>query len=485
MRALHAVLQALGLQAYSLLMTLVQPFLLLKLNRRAAAEPLYGQHKAERFGFYRQLPKSSQGVNAGSVAPSGCVWVHAVSLGETHAAQILIEHLRAEWSKRGWPFRLLLTHGTATGREAGQALLQAGDVQVWQPWDSPGAVKRFLKHFRPSMGFLIETEVWPNYVQQAQKIGLPLVLANARMSPRSYEKAKRWQRLSEPIYAALSAVWAQTREDAQRLVDLGVPSALVLGNLKYDAQPNTALRDQGRAVRQAWTAQTDRQVVVLASSREGEEALWLEALKLLTAAQQDAGDAGLTRIQWLIVPRHPQRFEEVARLIQDAGLSVSRRSEWGNPNSRESSAVRTPLTPPLIPPLTDVWLGDTMGEMAFYYGLSHVALLGGSFGNWGGQNLIEAAACGCPVIMGPNTYNFEDAADQAIAAGAGFRVGSMDEALLRAWGLLTATPLKNLSSVEQASAAALVYAKSHRGAGQRMATYAAALAATSKRQKGA
>jgi 3-deoxy-D-manno-octulosonic-acid transferase len=468
-------LQALALQAYSLLMSLVQPFLLLKLNRRAVAEPLYGQHKAERFGFYRLPPTSNQAVYAGSVAHSGCVWVHAVSLGETRAAQILVEHLRAEWAKRGWSFRLLLTHGTATGREAGQALLQVGDVQVWQPWDSPGAVKRFLKHFRPTMGFLIETEVWPNYVQQAQKIGLPLVLANARMSPRSYEKAKRWQRLSEPIYAALSAVWAQTREDAQRLVDLGVPSALVLGNLKYDAQPNTALRDQGRAVRQAWTAHTARQVVVLASSREGEEALWIAALKLLTAAQQDAGEANLTRIQWLIVPRHPQRFEEVARLIQDAGMSVSRRSEW----------ARTPLTPPLSPPLTDVWLGDTMGEMAFYYGLSHVALLGGSFGNWGGQNLIEAAACGCPVIMGPNTFNFEDAADQAIAAGAGFRVGSMDEALLRVWGLLTATPLKNLSSVEQASAAALVYAKSHRGAGQRMATYAAALAATSRRQKGA
>ena len=456
MKALYAVLQALGLSGYSLLMTLAQPLLLFKLKQRAQAEPLYGLHQAERFGFYSQ-PRGA-----------GFVWVHAVSLGETNAAKILIDHLRTEWAKRGWVFRLLLTHGTATGREAGQALLQAGDVQVWQPWDSPGAVKRFLRHFQPTLGFLIETEVWPNWVLQAKKIGMPLVLTNARMSARSFAKAKRWPWLSEPIYSALSAVWAQTREDAQRLVDLGAPSALVLGNLKYDAQPNTHLRDQGRALRQAWQTQTGRQVVVLASSREGEEALWLAALQGLREVQHDAGDGALTQIQWLIVPRHPQRFDEVAQAIEAAGLSLSRRSQW--------------LDTAVLPAPTDVWLGDTMGEMAFYYGLSHVALLGGSFANWGGQNLIEAAACGCPVILGPHTFNFEDAAEQSIAAGAGFRVGSMDEALLRAWGLLTATPLKNLSSVEQASAAALTYARSHRGAGQRMATYAAALAATARRR---
>jgi 3-deoxy-D-manno-octulosonic-acid transferase len=196
--------------------------------------------------------------------------------------------------------------------------------------------------------------------------------------------------------------------------------------------------------------------------------MWLSSLLSLKQTQDDADAQSLAKIQWLIVPRHPQRFEEVAKACQAAGLTVSRRSEW--PLAGEPSTV------------TDVWLGDTMGEMAFYYGLSEVALLGGSFAHWGGQNLIEAAACGCPVIMGPHTFNFEDAAEQAIDAGAGFRVKSMDEALVRAWALLTAANLKTLSSVEQASSAALSYAKSHRGAGQRMASYAAGMAATAMRR---
>jgi 3-deoxy-D-manno-octulosonic-acid transferase len=449
---------------------LAQPLLLFKLGRRAKAEPLYGEYKAERFGFYAPAIKrrlAAQWDARQSRAP-GFVWIHAVSLGETNAAKILIEHLRAEWAKRGWAFHLLLTHGTATGREAGTALLKEGDVQVWQPWDSPGAVKRFFRQFQPTLGFLIETEVWPNCVLQAKKRGMPLVLANARMSPRSFAKAKRWSWLSEPVYAAFAAVWAQTREDGQRLVDLGAPSALVLGNLKYDAQVDGALRDQGRALRESWRTRTGRRVVVLASSREGEEAMWLSSLLSLKQTQDDADAQSLAKIQWLIVPRHPQRFEEVAKACQAAGLTVSRRSEW--PLAGEPSTV------------TDVWLGDTMGEMAFYYGLSEVALLGGSFAHWGGQNLIEAAACGCPVIMGPHTFNFEDAAEQAIDAGAGFRVESMDEALVRAWALLTAANLKTLSSVEQASSAALSYAKSHRGAGQRMASYAAGMAATAIRR---
>jgi 3-deoxy-D-manno-octulosonic-acid transferase len=247
---------------YSLALWLAQPFLRRKLAKRSVEEPGYGVAVEERFGRYTSAPVGGQEL---------IVWIHAVSLGETRTAALLIAGLRARLPG----MRLLLTHGTATGRAEGVTLLKAGDMQAWQPWDTPGAVQRFLTHFKPSLGILMETEVWPNMVALSQKNGVPLVLANARMSEKSRRQAARLAFLSRPAMGALTAVWAQTQADAIRLRQLGATVQGVFGNLKFDAAPDAAKLATGRA----WRAGMASPVALFASSREGEEIAWLNALR--------------------------------------------------------------------------------------------------------------------------------------------------------------------------------------------------------------
>lgn len=411
--AVSALVRAL----YSVLLWLAQPLLRAKLRARAAKEPGYGHAVAQRFGYYDFAPE-----RPGHAPPF--IWLHAVSLGETRAAAVLVAGLRARYPG----MRLLLTHGTATGWEQGTALLQSGDVQAWQPWDTPGAVRRFLAQFRPQIGLLMETEVWPNMVAGCRAAHIPLCLVNARMSERSQHKAQRLRWLSRPAYAGLHTVLAQTEGDATRLRALGATVQAVTGNLKFDATPNAAQLARGRA----WRAGSARAVLMFTSSREGEEQMLIDACKADPTAD----------VQWLIVPRHPQRFEAVAALIQAAGLSVSRRSAWND-----------------APQPADVWLGDSLGEMALYYGMADAALLGGSFAPLGGQNLIEAAACACPVLMGPHTFNFGQAADMAQAAGAALRCADLPDALRQGRALLA-----DAAALERTRQAALHWSVAHQGA---------------------
>lgn len=434
---------------YSLALVAAQPFMRVKLKRRARAEPGYGVAMGERFGDYRSLASAN-------TDGAGFIWVHAVSLGETRAAAILITQLRQ--SQPG--MRLLLTHGTATGRAEGALLLQSGDVQVWQPWDTPWAVGKFLAQFKPRIGILMETEVWPNLVAACQRRGIPLVLANARLSEKSLRQSLKLAWLARPAYRALTAVWAQTAADAARLAQLGAPVAGVFGNLKFDATPHAAQLAQG----QSWRAALARPVILLASSREGEEAALLQLLKensinavreYTNIATNNIANQSLSQAQWLIVPRHPQRFDAVAALIEHAGFTVSRRSQWGSGAPPLANARGTAQT---------VWLGDSLGEMALYYGLAHVALLGGSFEPLGGQNLIEAAACACPLVMGPHTFNFAEAAELAETAGAAWRAADMAQACAKALAVA-----KDPAGVQAARLAAQTFTEAHRGATARLA----------------
>ncbi|MES2936618.1 MAG: 3-deoxy-D-manno-octulosonic acid transferase [Pseudomonadota bacterium] len=401
---------------YSLVLIGIQPLLRRKLRRRGTAEPGYLEHVEERFGRYR------------NPSEPGRLWIHAVSLGETRAASILVEALRREQPA----LRVLLTHGTATGRTEGQRLLREGDAQAWLPWDTPRAVRGFLEHFRPSAGVLMETEIWPNLAAACREHGVPLALANARLSAKSLQQALRLKSLSRPAYAALAAVWAQTEADARRLADAGATVQGIYGNLKFDATPDAAQHARGRG----WRAAHGRPVVMFASSREGEEADFLRALP------RDAG------VQWLLVPRHPQRFEDVALLAMQGGFSVSRRSAWGDGG----------------PQSAQVWIGDSLGEMALYYGLADAALLGGSFAPLGGQNLIEAAACGCPVVMGPHTFNFAEAAALAQEAGAALEVQDLRG------GIDTTLALVTDAQRQRAMAdASERFAAAHRGAARKTA----------------
>lgn len=418
---------ALARAAYSALLRLLTPAYLARLWWRGRQEPGYREHLRERLGW------------AAHPAAPGALWLHAVSLGETRAAAALVAALRQ--ARPG--LRLLLTHGTATGREAGLALLREGDRQAWLPYDTPGAVRRFLRLHRPAVGVLMETEIWPNLQHEAARAGVPMVLANARLSERSARKAERLAVLMRPAAQALTLALAQGEADARRLRAAGAPAVVVCGNLKYDLQPDPAQLSRGAAWRQA----LGRPVVVAANTREGEEAMLLAAWRARVRGEGVAGPLPLL----LIVPRHPQRFDAVAAEVAALGFGVARRSRWAG-------------EPPPDAGQADVWLGDSLGEMALYYACADVALLGGSFQPLGGHNLIEAAASGCPILLGPSTFNFADAAEGALQAGAAWRVADMATAVDQALGLLGRP-----EALAQAASSARSFAAAHRGAAARMA----------------
>lgn len=321
-----------------------------------------------------------------------------------------------------------------------------GDAQAWLPFDTPGAVRRFLAHYQPDVGVLMETEVWPNLMHGACRLGIPLVLANARLSDKSLRQGERFASLLKPAASALSLTLAQTEGDAARLRQMGAHPVEVMGNVKFDMTPPAALLARGRA----WRDALGRPVVLAASTREGEEALLLPAWRKLLD-EMPANSAP----RLMIVPRHPQRFDEVASAIEAMGWRVSRRSAWG-PAGCDAVPDAHALS-------ADVWLGDSMGEMPAYYACADIGLLGGSFAPLGGQNLIEAAACGCPLVLGPSTFNFAEAAEQGLAAGAAWRVANFDEGCRRVWQALQG------GALPASREAALTFAASHQGAAARMA----------------
>jgi 3-deoxy-D-manno-octulosonic-acid transferase len=417
------MLDALLRWVYSQTLRLLTPAYLLRLWWKGRKEPVYRKRLGERLGRYALKPRRDRG---------GVVWVHAVSLGETRAAGPLIKALRRELPE----MRLLLTCSTATGVHAGLELLDRDDDQAWLPYDTPGAVRRFLKRYRPAVGVIMETEVWPNLMARAQELHIPMVLANARLSLKSQRKGRRYARLLVPALRAFTRVLAQTARDAQRFRELGARAVEVCGNTKFDLTPPPRMLVRGHE----WRAALNRHVVLMASSREGEEEGLFDEWRALPTP----------RPLLVVVPRHAPRFDDVAELAQKAGFTIERRSTWSDHPPAEAASA-------------DVWIGDSMHEMPLYYALADVALLGGSFAPLGGQNLIEAAACGCPLLMGQHTFNFEEAAHLAVDAGAAARMKDMASAVRRAVALVD-DPRRN-EWVEQA----LAFGISHRGANERMA----------------
>lgn len=411
---------------YAGIVNAIAPLLALRVRLRARSDALYGAHMGERFGRYEP----------GALAARRPVWVHAVSLGETRAAQPLVKALL----DRGLP--VLLTHMTATGRREGarlfaQAIAQGQLQQSWLPYDLPAACRRFYAAMRPRCGILIEREVWPNLIYTARQIGLPVALVSARLSARSAHAGQRYGGSAlRQAYAGLDKVLAQTEDDAQRLLASGARTVSVAGNIKFDAAVAPAQVERGRAWKQAWR----RRVVVIASTQEGEEAAFIAAL----AARAPAPDTLV-----VLIPRHPERFDGVSDLLQAAGLRAARRSRID------------PARP--LPEGTQVLLGDSMGEMASYYAASDAAIVAGSFIARGGQNLIEACATGTPVIVGPHTQNFEQATIEGIAAGAALRRPDAASALAAAFDLLDHPDRR-----EAMSQAGLRYVARHAGAVQRV-----------------
>lgn len=341
----------------------------------------------------------------GPRAQPGVLWLHAQSVAEVQQVAVLVTELRQ--LNPSW--RYLITHGEAEGRANGRALLKPGDLQAWLPFDTPGATRRFFRRHQPRVGVLVERMAYPNLLRQAARAGVPVMLANARLSEQEFKAVQRRRALLAPGFQSLALVLAQSNPDAMRLAQAGAQQVRVFGNLEFDVEPPLRLVARGLE----WRQSIGRPVVLAAGTRAGEEGPLLEAWKALPAP----------RPLLVIVPRLARRLTQVASQVRERGFMLRRRSTWSR-------------MPPEEVRRADVWLGDAAGEMAMYYGMADVTLLGGSFDpKHGGQNLIEATACGCPVLMGPHTSDHENIADLAVAAGAAERVPDIRQAVVRATGL--------------------------------------------------
>ena len=324
---------------------------------------------------------------------------------------------------------------TPTGRETGVALFGERVERAWLPYDLRFAVRRFLGHYRPRFGMILETELWPRLLEECAREGVPVVLANGRLSERSARRYARVPSFARWAFANLAGVAAQTEADARRFASLGAREVQVTGNVKFDMDIPPAMVERGRAFRERFGAA--RPVWVAGSTREGEEALLLDAF----AGSDATRDALL-----VLVPRHPQRFDEVCRIAESHGFTPARRSD-----ERPVDAA------------TRVLVGDSMGEMLAYYAAADVVIMGGSLLAYGSQNLIEPCALGRPVIVGPHTYNFEEASEGAIAAGAALRVADA-QAAVQAAASLSADAARRREMGDRARG----FVAAHRGAVQRL-----------------
>jgi len=403
---------------YTLVLRALLPLILLRLWWRGRREPRYREALAERFGHYEEVElEESPAVEEHSI------WIHAVSVGEARAAAPLVQALLQALPGHA----IVMSCMTAAGRETLKQVYGETVRAVYLPYDYPETMQRFLEHFRPRLGVVMETEMWPNLLAACRENGMPVLLANARMSEKSARGYARFAWLTGPAIRSFAAVCAQSEDDAARLRALGARAVEVAGNLKFDVRPAPEQVAAGRA----WRERLGRPVLLLASTREGEEELLLNEIA-------QAGNKA-PNLLVLVVPRHPKRFDDVARFAQ------SRRTLDQVPSEDHT-----------------IYLGDTMGEMPFYFAACDVALIGGSFLPLGGQNLIEGLAAGAPVIAGPSMFNFAEATRLAVKAGAALQVRDAAAAVRSACELLGDAPRR-----ERMSRAGKKLCDSNRGATER------------------
>lgn len=370
---------------YSIVFILTIPFIMLRLLWRGSRAPAYFKRWAERFGL-KNAPFSSKPV----------IWVHAVSVGEVEAARPLVDAIQS-----GYPeHQILMTTMTPTGSARVLSLYGDRVLHCYLPYDLPFAVKRFLKSARPELGIVMETELWPNLIHYSDQLDIPLVLANARLSARSAAGYQRIAGMAHQMLQSFSLIAAQSQDDRQRLIALGADKEDVhaVGNLKFEITLPASLNEEAEALRAIWG---NRPVFIAASTHEGEDEIILNASRKIRAEYPD--------LLLILVPRHPERFDKVAALSQRAGFKILRRSENGM-CTRE----------------IQVLVVDTMGELPLFYGTADIAFVGGSLVPKGGHNLLEPAALGRAVIIGPHYFNFSEISRQFIDADAALQIDSSD-----------------------------------------------------------
>ena len=364
---------------YSALLLALLPAIVLRMLWRSRRAPAYRRRLQERLGWFPALADER-----------AALWVHAVSLGETLAARPLVERLLADCPE----YRLLVTTTTPTGSEQVQTLFGGRVQHVYAPWDTPGAVKRFLHRVRPRLLVLMETELWPNMLHYCQSAGCRVILANARLSARSAARYARFPGTTRKMLAALDWVAAQARADADRFARLGMETGrmAVSGSMKFDIRLDDTLREAASTLRRDWGLET-RPVVIAASTHRGEDELILDAFAELRAAHPGA--------LLFLAPRHPERFGEVRDLCGERGFERRTRSSGVAPTAE-----------------TGIVVVDTLGELLLLFGVADAAVIGGSFIPNGGHNPLEAALWGLPILCGPSMFNFADVAARLAAAGA-------------------------------------------------------------------
>ncbi|WP_439106565.1 lipid IV(A) 3-deoxy-D-manno-octulosonic acid transferase [Congregibacter sp.] len=406
--------------AYSALFIVLQPFIVLRMLLRSRRAPAYRERLAERFGFFTAPD---------DVRP--CIWIHAVSLGETLAARPLIERVLEQYSDH----RVVITTTTPTGSAQVGRLFGDRVFHVYAPWDTPGAVKRFLRRANPQLLVLMETELWPNLLHYTRRSGCKALLANARLSAKSAAGYARVPRTTRAMLEALDWVGVQSAADADRFVQLGLdPGRLqVTGSIKFDVQLDEKIRARVQGLREQW-AVSERPVIIFASTHEGEEQLALSAFANLRGQYPNA--------LLMLAPRHPERFETVYELCLGTGLRIARRSR--------ADAVDTN---------TDLLLLDSLGELSQLFGVADVAVIGGSFIERGGHNPLEAAAWGIPVLCGASMFNFEDITARLTEAGGLCRCANEAELIAQLELLVSQENEKR-----RRGAAALAVMESNRGA---------------------
>lgn len=403
---------------YNLLLHLLLPFVYLRLLWRGRSVPAYKQNIEQRFGGHKNLPQHG-------------IIIHAVSLGETLAAQPLVNALLKNYPH----LPVIITNTTATGAERTRALWGNKVTQCYLPYDYAWAMDKFLLQSQPRLIIVMETELWPNLLALAQRKKIPVLLANARLSAKSAEGYAKIQGLMTPMLQALSVLAAQDQDTAQRFLDLGAPATTVqvTGSLKFDLTLPDNLAERALALKQQW--QLDgRPIWVAASTHDGEDEIVLAAFKHI---QQPFNQALL-----ILVPRHPERFDQVAALITKQGFSMARRSQ-------QQAAT----------PDVDVFLADSMGELLLWLALADVAFVGGSLVNVGGHNPLEPAALAVPIVTGQTMFNFKQITEILLQAGALKQATNSQElaGVVCDW-------LSNPEQKQQAGQAALQVVNANKGA---------------------
>lgn len=360
---------------YTLLLYLIQPIVWLKLLWRSRKAPAYRQRWLERYGFCKNKVKANG------------ILVHAVSVGETIAAIPLIKALQQKYPQ----LPITVTTMTPTGSERVKSLLKDSVSHVYLPYDLPGAIKRFLKTTKPKIVIIMETELWPNFISQCYKQKIPLIIANARLSERSAARYGKLGKAVKQLFSKISMVAAQNQQDGERFVSLGLPAdhLAITGSIKFDINLSNEQHQKINQLTQQW--QLKRPVLIAASTHSGEDEIILTAFKKLLLKHAN--------LLLILVPRHPERFKTVEKLISDSGFNYLKRSTNQTPTAQ-----------------TQIVLGDTMGELLELYAMADIAFVGGSLVKQGGHNPLEPALHHMAIITGEYFFNFQVICEQLIEA---------------------------------------------------------------------